>query len=87
MLGRKTKLGVRVECLAGVSGRAGASNEVEFPREIPACRPKIEKTLCLADIYHPRLEARLRLRSRKLHFRDHHGRFDLRLPFPPALRC
>lgn len=24
---------------------------------------------------------------RKLHLRDHHGRFDLRLPFPPALRC
>jgi hypothetical protein len=33
-----------LECLAGVSGRAGASKEVEFPREIPARRPKIEKT-------------------------------------------
>ena len=36
MLGRETKLGTRLECLAGVSGRAGASNEVEFPREIAA---------------------------------------------------
>ena len=36
MLGRETKLGARLECLAGLSGRAGASNEVEFPREIPA---------------------------------------------------
>src|SRR5882724_8962454 len=50
MLGRETKLGTR---LAGVSGRAGASKEVEFPREVPARRSRIEKTLCLADIYHP----------------------------------
>jgi hypothetical protein len=35
MLGRETKLGTRLECLAGLPGRAGASNEVEFPREIP----------------------------------------------------
>jgi hypothetical protein len=35
MLGRETKLGTRLECLAGLSGRAGASNEVEFPPEIP----------------------------------------------------
>ena len=33
MLGRQTKLGTRLECLAGVSGRTGASKEVEFPRE------------------------------------------------------
>ena len=25
--------------------------------------------------------------TRDLHFRDHHGRFDLRLPSPPALGC
>ncbi len=45
MLGGETRLGTRLDYLAGLSGRAGASNEVEFPREIPARRPKIEKTL------------------------------------------
>jgi hypothetical protein len=35
MLGGETKLGTRLECLAGISSRAGASNEVGFPREIP----------------------------------------------------
>ena len=36
MLGRETKLGTRLECLAGVSGRPGVSNEVELPRKIAA---------------------------------------------------
>src|SRR5206468_2557862 len=48
MLGGETKLGTRLACLAGLSGRAGASKEVGFPREISAPHPKIEKTLCLA---------------------------------------
>jgi hypothetical protein len=47
MLGGETKLGMRLACLAGLSGRAGASIEVGLPREISAPHPKIEKTLCL----------------------------------------
>src|SRR4029453_5543337 len=39
MLGRETKLGARVECMAEVSGRPGASKQVEFRRVIP-CHPR-----------------------------------------------
>ena len=34
MLGRETKLGTRLECLAGVSHRTGASSKVEFPDQV-----------------------------------------------------
>src|SRR6476646_3266715 len=30
MLGRETKLGARLECMAGLSGRAGACSEIEL---------------------------------------------------------
>jgi hypothetical protein len=40
-LGGETKLGTRLECLAGLSGRAGASSEVEFPREVSASSSRI----------------------------------------------
>jgi hypothetical protein len=33
MLGRETKLGARLECLAGFSGRAGASSEIDSGRD------------------------------------------------------
>ena len=33
MLGRETKLGARLECLAGFSGRAGACNEIDSARD------------------------------------------------------
>src|SRR6266567_6734701 len=33
MLGRETKLGARLECLAGFSGRAGACNETDPARD------------------------------------------------------
>ena len=46
MLGGEAKFGARLERLAGLSGRPGASNEVEFPREIPArLSRRSEKTL------------------------------------------
>ena len=34
MLGRETKLGARLECMAVLSGRAGTTSEVDFSREI-----------------------------------------------------
>ena len=51
MLGRETKLGTRLECLAGVSRRTGASKKVDYDlkscatdRVLPAIRSSVSPT-------------------------------------------